>query len=176
MHRRVFLLAAFGLIGSIGMIPLRALTPALAAGDGPAATLTAIYARVSAGKGEDGGAFMLEAEDRPRYFSKALVKLWAAAEAKTTPGNVGPVDFDPISNSQDPLVKSFAVKTGRVDGARARVAVSISAKTGPVVATKGNTLDYEMVREGGRWMIDDISGMAGSLPWSLRKLLQAFDG
>ncbi len=166
MHRRHFLLAVFSFVAA----------PALAAGDDPAATLTAIYARVAAGKGEDGGAFMLEAEDRPRYFSKSLVKLWAAAEAKTTPGNVGPVDFDPITNSQDPLVKGFAVRTLRADGARARVAVSISAKTGPVAATKGNTLDYEMVREGGRWMIDDIGGHAGSQTWSLRDLLQAFDG
>jgi hypothetical protein len=143
-------------------------TLALAASD-PAATLTAIYERVAAGN--KGGSFLwVKAQDRRRYFSQRTAKLWDDAAAKTPEGDEGPIGFDPITNSQDPVVKAFEVKTERADATTATIVVAISSRKGPIKAQPGNTLRYDLVREGDRWMIDDIRGsMDGD--WSLRQIL-----
>src|SRR5258708_3465927 len=88
-----------------GAIPLSAFA---AAPDDPVAILNAIYARAAKGKGDGGGAFIIETKAaKAKYLSKALVALWAKADAHTPNGDVGPVDFDPVTNSQEPDVKSF---------------------------------------------------------------------
>jgi hypothetical protein len=78
----------------------------------PSAIVTAIYSRAAKGKGDGGGAFIIENKAaKAKYLSKALVALWAKADAHTPKGDVGPVDFDPVTNSQEPDVKSFKVAT-----------------------------------------------------------------
>src|ERR1700710_1843024 len=76
----------------------------------PLAIVNAIYARAAKGKGNGGGAFIIENKAaKAKYLSKSLVDLWAKADAHTPKGDVGPVDFDPVTNSQEPDVKSFKV-------------------------------------------------------------------
>lgn len=162
MDRRAFLLSAAALLVA---------PAACAADDSPTAFLAAIYRRVTAGKGESGAPFMLAPDARPHYFSASLTALWAAAEARTKPDEVGPVDFDPIANSQDPLVRAFAVKVERRHATAAAVAVSLADTPGPVTPTRANTLHYVLVREGDRWLIDDIRGVAGGKAWDLRRML-----
>ena len=48
------------------------------AADDPAAVVTAIYTRAAKGKGDAGGAFVIEKATRARYLSKSLAALWAA--------------------------------------------------------------------------------------------------
>ena len=89
-------------------LPCRA-RRALAADD-PAGILTAIYTRAAKGKGDGGGAFVIEDKAaKAKYLSKSLVALWAKADAHTPKGDGGPIGFDPVTNSQDPDVKSFKV-------------------------------------------------------------------
>lgn len=166
MHRRKFLLAAAGLL---------AVPAALAAEDGPVAMLAAIYRRVCAGKGNGGGTFMLTPNQRSSYFTEDVVKLWDRADARTKPGEAGPIDFDPIANSQHPSVKAFAIKVETMHAEVAGVAVSLADNNGPVQPTAANTLHYVLVKMNGRWRIDDISGIAAGKPWSLRKLLEDFE-
>lgn len=167
MHRRAFLFSAAALL----VVPVAAF-----AGDGPVAFLTAIYRRVAAGKGNGGSAFMLAPKVRPDYFSPSLCALWAAAAARTRPGHGGPVDFDPIANSRAPRVKAFAVKVERMHATAAAVAVSLADQPGPVEPTPANTLHYVLVKIGGRWLIDDISGSAAGATWDLRDDLKRFAG
>jgi hypothetical protein len=62
----------------------------------PVAIINAIYARVAKGKGDGGGGFVIENKAaKARYLSKALIELWAKADAHTPKGDVGPVDFGP---------------------------------------------------------------------------------
>lgn len=166
IHRREFLLAA-----ATGLTIASAASAAV--DEGPISMLTAIYRRVVAGKG--GAAFMLSPKERPYYFSRDLVMLWAKADAKTKPGHVGAIDFDPITNSRRPLVKAFAIKMERMHAEVAAVAVSLSDKKGPVSPTEANKLYYVLVKMNGRWRIDDISGVIGRKPWSLYELLKSFD-
>lgn len=166
MHRRKLLLGAAAnlIIVSAG---------SAADDEGPFQMLTAIYRRVSAGKG--GGAFMLSPKERPYYFTRNLVMLWAKADAKAKLGHIEAIDFDPITNSRRPLVKAFAIKIESMHSEAASVAVSLSDKKGPVRSTAANTLHYVLVKMNGRWRIDDISGIARGKPWSLSKLLEGFD-
>ena len=100
-RRKLILSAAAALLAPV--LPRPA-----AAADDPAGILTAIYTRVAKGKGDGGGTFVIQTKaNRTKYLSNALVALWAKADARTRKGDGGPVAFDPVTNSQDPDVRSF---------------------------------------------------------------------
>jgi hypothetical protein len=149
---------------------------ASAAPQGPDAVITPIYKKVTAGKGDRGGQFVwLVDKDRRLYFTARTVKLWRDADAKTPKGDQGPISFDPVTNSQDPRVKAFDVAIEKQDATSATVVVHIAAKPGPITPTPPWTIRYDMVREHGRWLIDDIRGTINT-EWSLRKMLSAYRG
>jgi Protein of unknown function (DUF3828) len=148
--------------------------PALAASPAPSdplAIINAIYARVTKGKGDSGGGFVIENKAaKAKYLSKSLIKLWAAADAHTPKGDVGPVDFDPVTNSQDPDVKSFTAQADKLEANAAVIAVTIATRT-PVTSPADNVIRYNLVREDGQWKIDDISGSSDGEAWSIRGML-----
>jgi hypothetical protein len=109
---------------------------------------------------------------RTKYLSKSLVALWAKADVRTRKGDGGPVGFDPVTNSQDPDVKSFKVAAEKQAADKATVAVTIEshqqeARANPV----DKTIRYDFVHEAGQWKIDDIKGAVDGGPWSVRALL-----
>src|SRR5580693_3414987 len=92
----------------------------------PVAIVNAIYARAAKGKGKGGGAFIIENKAaKAKYLSKSLADLWAQADAHTPKDDVGPIDFDPVTNSQEPDVKSFKVTPEKLDADRAVIAVTL---------------------------------------------------
>jgi len=96
LTRRTFIVAS--LLASTS--PAFAVMPAPS---DPVAILTAIYTRAAKGKGDGGGAFVIENRAaKAKYLSKALVALLARADAHTLKGDVRPVDLDPVTNSQEP--------------------------------------------------------------------------
>ena len=138
----------------------------------PVAIVTAIYARAAKGKGDGGGAFIIESKAaKTKYLSKALVAVWAKADAHTPKGDVGPVDFDPVTNSQEPDVKSFSVATEKLEADKAVIAVTIAGHGAARKKAADNTIRYDFVRDGGQWKIDDISGASDGEPWSIRGML-----
>ena len=138
----------------------------------PVAIVNAIYARAAKGKGDGGGAFIIESKAaKAKYLSKALVALWAKADAHTPKGDVGPVDFDPVTNSQEPDVKSFSVVTEKLEADKAVIAVTIAGRGAAREKAADNTIRYNFVRDGGQWKIDDISGASDGEPWSIRGML-----
>ena len=169
ISRRMLLLTA-----TTGLLAAAATRPASAdpasPGD-PVAILTAIYTRVAQGKGDGGGAFVIENKAaKAKYLSKSLIALWAKADAHTLKGDVGPVDFDPVTNSQDPDVKSFKVATEKLDADKAVIAVTLTgrrARTKPA----DQIIHYDFVLDGGAWKIDDIRGSADGESWSVRGML-----
>jgi hypothetical protein len=137
----------------------------------PVAILTAIYTRAARGKGDGGGAFIIENKAaKAKYLSKSLVALWARADAHTPKGDVGPVDFDPVTNSQEPDVKSFKVSAEKLEADKATIAVSFTGHRGDR-KPGDEVVRYEMVREGTAWKIDDIRGSADGQAWSIRAML-----
>ena len=140
----------------------------------PAAIVSAIYTRAAKGKGDGGGAFIIENKTaKAKYLSKSLVALWAKADAHTPKGDVGPIDFDPVTNSQEPDVKSFKVATEKQEADKASLAVTIEGRNAPARKPADRTIRYEFVREGAAWKIDDIKSASDGEPWSIRAMLAA---
>lgn len=144
--------------------------PAKPAAADPAALLTRLYK--AAAKDNAGGAFVNNAKERGKYLSKSLAALWTKAEAKVPQGEIGPIDFDPVSNSQDPDIKSFVIKAENQDDARATLAVALIGSQPRKVAAD-SVIRYELVRDGTSWRIDDIRGSVDGQTWSVRQMLEA---
>lgn len=160
------------LIGATGLLAATLPRAAMAAPDEPVGIVTAIYTRAAKGKGDGGGGFVIgNKAAKAKYLSTALVALWARAYARTRKGDSGPVDFDPVTNSQDPDVKSFKVVAEKQEADKAVIAVTIDSHQGPPAKSADKTIRYDFVREAGGWKIDDIKGAVDGSPWSVRALL-----
>ncbi|THD75161.1 MAG: DUF3828 domain-containing protein [Bradyrhizobium sp.] len=139
----------------------------------PVAIVNAIYTRAARGKGDGGGGFIIENNAaKAKYLSKSLVRLWADADAHTPKGDIGPIDFDPVTNSQEPDVKSFKLVTEKLDADRAVIAVTIAGHRAPPAKPEDQVIRYNFVRDDGQWKIDDISGAVDGEPWSIRDMLK----
>jgi hypothetical protein len=137
----------------------------------PVAIINAIYARAARGNGDGGGAFIIENDAaKVKYLSKSLIALWARADAHTPKGDVGPVDFDPVTNSQEPDVKSFKVAAEKLETDKAVIAVTITGRTARAKPSD-DVVRYNFVRDDGKWKIDDISGTLDGEAWSIRDIL-----
>ncbi|QOZ69474.1 DUF3828 domain-containing protein [Bradyrhizobium arachidis] len=164
LTRRTFVAASL----LAGIAPAFAETPART---DPVAILTAIYTRAAKGKGDGGAAFVIENKAaKSKYLSKSLVTLWAKADAHTPKGDVGPVDFDPVTNSQEPDVKSFKVDAEKMEADKATVAVTITGHRNDRKPAD-QIVRYDFVREANSWKIDDIKGSSDGEAWSIRKML-----
>ncbi len=138
----------------------------------PVAIANAIYARAAREKGDGGGAFIIENKAaKAKYLSRSLVELWAKADAHTPKGDVGPVDFDPVTNSQEPDVKSFKAVAEKLEPEQATIAVTITGRGAPRPKPVDRVVRYEFVRDAGQWKIDDIRGASDGEPWSIREML-----
>jgi hypothetical protein len=96
--------------------------------------------------------------------------LWARADAHTPKGDVGPIDFDPVTNSQDPDVKSFKVIAEKLEADKAVIAVTITGRTARAKPSD-EIVRYNFVRDDTKWKIDDISGAIDGEAWSIRGIL-----
>ena len=170
-RRQLILTGAAGLLAAAW--PRQALAAPPSPAD-PAGIIAAIYTRAARGKGDGGGAFIIENKvAKAKYLSKSLVALWAKADAHTLKGDVGPVDFDPVTNSQEPDVKSFKVAPEKQDTDKVTIAVMIDGRNAPPRKPADRTIRYEFVRDGAEWKIDDIKGASDGEPWSIRGMLTA---
>jgi hypothetical protein len=106
-----------------------------------------------------------------KYLSRQLVDLWAKADAHTPKGDVGPIDFDPVTNSQDPDVKSFKVVAEKLEADKAAIAVTITGSR-PRTKAADQIVHYDFVRDGDKWKIDDIKGSDDGTTWSIRGMLE----
>jgi hypothetical protein len=168
-RRMIVLSSAAGLLAGGGSRPAFAAPPSP---NDPLAIVNAIYAHAAKGKGDGGGAFIIESEAaKTRFLSKSLVELWTKADAHTPKGDVGPVDFDPVTNSQEPNVKSFKAVAEKLDADKALVAVTIAGRGAPRPKSVDSTIRYNLVRDNGQWKIDDISGASDGEAWSIRGML-----
>jgi hypothetical protein len=136
----------------------------------PFAILSEIYRREQTGDYD--GAFGLDPRERRAYLSKALIDLWAKADAKVEPGDAGPIDWDVTTNSQGMEVGGYRVAVAQQDAAHANLIVTLTAKTPWVRNSSGdNIVRYHFIRESGRWVIDDIRRADDASDEGLKSLL-----
>jgi hypothetical protein len=172
-RRHLIRLGAMMLVATVLVPGAAALAQAPQAND-PFAIVTSIYTRAAAGKGDSGGTFILDSKAaKAKYFSKSLVALWAKADGKTPKGDIGPIDFDLVTNSQDPDLMSFVVKSEKSDSATATISATMTGHHGPREKPSDTVIRYDFVRDGGHWKIDDIHSTANGDPWSVREMLQS---
>ncbi|ABD07424.1 Twin-arginine translocation pathway signal [Rhodopseudomonas palustris HaA2] len=164
LSRRTFLIATASLA-----VPAAALAQATPPAKPPANDPTALLTRLYTASSPGGSDLVNSPKSRAKILSKSFAALWTRAEARTK-DDIGPVDFDPVSNSQDPDIKAFAIKVEKEDDASATLAVTLTGSQ-PRDKAEDGVIRYDFVRDGGHWRIDDIRGAVDGEAWSVRKLL-----
>ena len=104
---------------------------------------------------------------RAKYLSKdlaAAVKKDSDEAGKS--GDVGALDFDPVSDSQDPMIKDLKIEPQPVQGDKAQVKVSFETYD-----PGRDELVYDLVKEGGQWRVSNITKLGSKDAWSLRQIL-----
>ncbi len=137
-------------------------TGARAAGENaPADVVTAIY-RIYAGPKGDYQSGNLDDKRVAVYLSRSLRAALKAMDARSKKLNEPILDFDPVTDSQDPEVEKLTIAA---EGDAAAIATFSSSDVQHVVR-------YSFVREDGAWKVDDISGGAGDDKWDLRDIIK----
>ena len=135
---------------------------ALAAGESsPVDVTTAIY-RIYAGPKGDYQTGNLDDKRVAAYLSKSLRVALKAMDARSKKLNEPILDFDPVTDSQDPQVEKLSIAP---EGDVAAVATFYSGDVKHVIR-------YSFVRVGDAWKVDDISGGAGDDKWDLRDIIK----
>ncbi len=127
----------------------------------PADVTTAIY-RIYAGPKGDYQTGNLEDKRVTAYLSKSLRAALKAMDARSKKLNEPILDFDPVTDSQDPQVEKLTIAA---EGDAAATATFFSGDVKHVVR-------YSFVREGDASKVDDISGGAGDDKWDLRDIIK----
>lgn len=86
-----------------------------------------------------------------QFFAKDLADMIWKDSVDATDG-VGAIDFDPLYNSQDPVITNFVVEKPREDGGVDNAFVKVKFKD----SGKPVWVDYELRREAGKWKITGI--------------------
>lgn len=125
--------------------------PAALPAEAPDAVIKALYAAHMPSVQGKGEPVYMVPKLRARFFSAALARAIARdiAESKKT-GEVGVLDFDLMTNSQDPEVKDLQVAVVGAEAGKARVEARFTEHDTAMVIT------YVLTVEGGAWRIFDI--------------------
>jgi hypothetical protein len=154
------------LVGAAALLSLAG--PAAAASDpadprAPVATLYAIE--------KTGHAPLATPAQRAAALTRGLAAMWDKAEASARRGGDVAIDFDVVTNSQGAEVKSYALAIMRRDANRATVVATIDPGDWVRRSARENNVTFSLLRQAGRWRVDDVSGVAEPNAWSLRDLL-----
>ncbi|MBN9083490.1 MAG: DUF3828 domain-containing protein [Rhizobiales bacterium] len=135
----------------------------------PVQVVTAIY-KASAGKNGkyEGPTAVQDKRMRGRYFSAKLASLFDRAQKEERRTGDVIVDFDPITNSQDPSVIGLSITSEKEDDKSAVVAAKFRTT---LQGRDTMTVRYDLIREKGGWRIDDIRGTVDKDAWSFRQIL-----
>jgi pectin methylesterase-like acyl-CoA thioesterase len=152
MRRRTFLILA----GASLLAP-----SALAADAAPADIVAEIY-RIYAGPKGEYQSGSIEDKRVAAFFTKSLRAALKAMDARSKKINEPILDFDPVTDSQDPMVERLSIAP------ESDSVVAASFYSGDVK----HVVRYVFAREDGAWRIDDIAGGAGDDKWDLREIIK----
>ncbi len=152
MRRRSFLVLA----GASLLSPA-----ALAAEAAPADIVASIY-RIYAGPKGDYQSGSIEDKRVAAFFTKSLRAALKAMNARSKKLNEPILDFDPVTDSQDPQVERLSIAP------QSETVVAATFFSGELK----HVVRYVFVREDGAWRIDDIAGGAGDGKWDLREIVK----
>ncbi|MGD0641106.1 MAG: DUF3828 domain-containing protein [Roseiarcus sp.] len=151
MKRRNFLILA----GASLIAP-----SALAAEATPVDIVTSVY-RLYAGPKGDYQNGSIEDKRVAAFLTKSLRAALKAMDARSKKLDEPILDFDPVTDSQDPMVERLSIAP-QSDSVVAATFFSGEVK---------HVVRYVLVREEGAWKIDDIAG-EGDDKWDLRDIIK----
>ena len=151
------------------LILLTVAGPAFARDEKPSDFLTKVYrtALGPSGDASDGGSIFYDEGNRRRFLSRGLRASFATMLRRTPKGDAPNLDFDPVSNGNDPSVHDLHIKTESENGARAVVIADFVSDQDTV----RSVLRYFLVRESGDWKIDDIVA-TGKAEWRVKEIIE----
>ena len=140
---------------------------AFAEAGGPAALITEVYGVAKpSGHYQQPLAIFVEASLRERYLSKRLCAALADMDKRTPAGDVPNIDFDVVSDSQDPDVHDLKINTESESPEKAAVIADFKSHED----SERTVLRYELVREDGAWKIDDVAA-SGKSHWRVSEII-----
>ena len=156
------------LVVAAALLALAAPALAAAARDpaDPRAPVAALYAAEKSGR-----PTLVSPAPRAAALTRGLAALWDKAEARARRSGDVAIDFDVVTNSQGADVKSYALTVERRDANRATVVATIDPGDWLRRSPRENVVTFALVRQAGRWRIDDVAGVAEPNDWSLRDML-----
>jgi len=152
MRRRTFLVLAGASL----------LAPAALATDAAPADIVAEIYRLYAGAKGDYQNGSIEDKRVAALFTKSLRAALKAMDTRSKKANEPILDFDPVTDSQDPMVERLTIAPEGESGAAA------TFYSGDVK----HVVRYVFAREDGAWKVDDIAGGAGDDKWDLREIIK----
>jgi hypothetical protein len=137
------------------------------AAQAPRDVVTELYRLAAGPKGDYGPPSPLDSKAGQALLTRslrdALIKMFKV-QKKT---NQAILDFDPITDSQDPSVVDLKIEQ-ETSGAHAAGVVASFARQGEKARTQ---VRYLLKQEDGAWKIDDILGGAET-KWDLRAIIR----
>lgn len=144
--------------------------PRMARADESTVSIVTLFYKLSAGKDGkySGKSAYYQDKIRAKYFTKSLRDLVVALEKKAKQKDDPGLDFDPVTNSQDPSVKDLKIEQdGESDGESA-VNASFATESG----SDRMVIRYIFLRQQDAWKLDNITTGTGGEGWDLRKLIK----
>jgi hypothetical protein len=127
--------------------------------EGPEAAIAAIY-KIYQTTPQD------KAPDIGKVYSARLQAL-LDADAKATPeGEVGKIDWDVFVDGQEWQIANLKITLVSKEGDSAEVSASFENLGEP------REILFALVREGGRWQVDDVQSVRPGARWTMSKILQ----
>ena len=142
---------------------------AFAEAGGPAALITEVYGVAQpSGHYQQPLAIFVDAGLREHYLSKRLCAALADMDKRTPAGDVPNIDFDVVSDSQDPDVHDLKITTESESAGKAEVVAEFTSHEDK----ERTVLRYELVREDDAWKIDDVAA-SGKNHWRVSEIIAA---
>ncbi|SFV30467.1 Protein of unknown function [Devosia crocina] len=103
-------------------------------------------------------------ENEAAFRSDALNALYEEDAESTEEGDIGAIEFDPYVDGQDFMIADFSIGDPIIEGDQAQVVVSFTNFGEP------RDIIYDLVRENGSWLIDDVANEDAEHPYRLSQI------
>jgi hypothetical protein len=140
------------------------------AAESPRDYVVAVYKGVGGSRSWD--SLFAKAMGRKRPFSKSFDLTLITADARSKKSQEPWLDFDPISNSQDPSIHGLRINIVSETSNTSTISAEFRSAPGPKAPV--SQVIYDFVRENNLWALDNIRGGSQNCKecpaWSLQNL------
>ena len=140
---------------------------AFAEAGGPLALITEVYGTAGpSGHYQQPLAIFAEAALREQYLSKGLRAALAEMDKRTPEGDIPNLDFDVVSDSQDPDVHDLRISTESETPEKAVVVATFKSHDD----AERTVLRYDLVQEDGAWKVNNVEA-SGKNHWRVSDII-----